>query len=156
MAATLQLVGDRWALLVIRELLFDNHRFDALARNIGAPRDRLSARLRDLEAAGVIERRQYQERPVRSEYHLTEAGRELAPVVQTLMAWGDKWAVEEPPVVLRHTCDHKFAASVRCAHCGETARTSDLVFESRVAGWDVHGPTDRDEPKRAPVTAASK
>lgn len=156
MAATLQLVGDRWALLVIRELVFDNHRFDALARNIGAPRDRLSARLRDLEAAGVIERRQYQERPLRSEYHLTEAGRELAPVVQTLMAWGDKWAVDEPPVVLRHTCGHEFVASVRCARCGETARTSDLDFESRAPGWDAHGPTDQDMPKRAPVSAASK
>jgi len=156
MAATLQLVGDRWALLVIRELLFDNHRFDALARNIGAPRDRLSARLRDLEAAGIIERRQYQERPLRSEYHLTEPGRELAPVVQTLMAWGDKWAVDVPPVVLRHTCGHDFVASVRCAHCGEEARTSDLTFESSAAGWGEHGPTDQDGPKQAPLDAAPK
>jgi DNA-binding HxlR family transcriptional regulator len=155
MAATLQLVGDRWALLVIRELLFDNHRFDALARNIGAPRDRLSARLRDLEAAGLIERRQYQERPLRHEYHLTEAGRELAPVVQTLMAWGDKWAVEEPPVLLRHTCGHEFVASVRCEHCGEAASISDLAFESHAAGWDAHGSTDHDKPKQAPADTAS-
>lgn len=147
MAATLQLVGDRWALLVIRELLFDNHRFDALARNIGAPRDRLSARLRDLEAADVIERRPYQQRPLRFEYYLTEAGADLAPVVQTLLAWGDKWAVDEPPVVLRHTCGHEFAASVRCAHCGEPAsRSGDLVFESHAEGWDAFGPVERGEP----------
>jgi len=142
MAAALQLVGDRWALLVIRELMFGNHRFAGLARNTGAPRDRLAARLRDLEAGGVIERRQYQERPVRFEYHLSEAGRDLTPVVQALFAWGDKWAVEDPPVVLRHSCGHGLVASMRCAHCGEPVRGGELAFESRDAGWDVHGPVE--------------
>jgi DNA-binding HxlR family transcriptional regulator len=153
MAAALRLVGDRWALLVIRELLFDNHRFDGLARNTGAPRDRLTARLRDLESGGVIERRSYQERPARFEYHLTEAGRDLAPVVHTLLAWGDKWAVDERPMTVWHTCGHELAASVRCAHCGEPVRGDNVTFESLAPGWDVYGPIDRAEPEALGATS---
>ena len=76
-AAALNLVGEKWALLAVREITFGNKRFDAIARNTGAPRDRLAARLRALEAAGVVARRQYSEHPPRYEYELTEAGQEL-------------------------------------------------------------------------------
>ena len=101
-AATLQVVGEKWALLAVREIFFGNHRFEAIARNTGAPRDRLAARLRSLEHAGVVERRPYNERPPRHEYHLTEAGRDLAPVIRALLDWGDRWVHEEPPVVMVH------------------------------------------------------
>lgn len=134
-AAGLELVGDRWALLAVRELLFGHHRFDAIARNTGAPRDRLAARLRGLEAAGVVERRQYSERPARFEYHLTEAGRDLAPVVGALRAWGDKWAVEHPPAVARHACGHELEMVACCAHCGERIRLDEVRFESTMPGW---------------------
>ena len=80
-AAALNLVGEKWALLAVREIAFGNKRFDAIARNTGAPRDRLAARLRALEAAGVVERRQYSEHPPRYEYELTEAGLELRSVL---------------------------------------------------------------------------
>ena len=77
-AAALNLVGEKWALLAVREIAFGNKRFDAIARNTGAPRDRLAARLRALEAGGVVARRQYSEHPPRYEYELTEAGRSCA------------------------------------------------------------------------------
>src|SRR6266704_4693139 len=80
-AAALSLVGEKWALLAVREIAFGNKRFDAIARNTGAPRDRLAARLRALEAGGVLARRQYSEHPPRYEYELTEAGQELRGVL---------------------------------------------------------------------------
>jgi DNA-binding HxlR family transcriptional regulator len=102
-AAALAVVGEKWALLAVREVLYGNRRFDAIARNTGAPRDRLTARLRGLEEAGVLERRAYSERPRRFEYHLTEAGHELGTVILSLAAWGDRWlGDDEPPVVFRH------------------------------------------------------
>ncbi len=113
-AATLRLIGDKWSLLVIRELVFGNHRFDQIATNTGAPRDRLAARLRELQAANLVTRRRYSEHPERHEYHLTDAGRELAPVLQTLRLWGDKWAVEKPPMAFRHRCGHEVGAAARC------------------------------------------
>ncbi|MCX4676122.1 helix-turn-helix transcriptional regulator [Streptomyces sp. NBC_01433] len=101
-AAALHVVGEKWALLAVREIFFGNHRFEAIARNTGAPRDRVAARLRALEQAGVVERRPYNERPPRYEYHLTASGRDLAPVIRALLDWGDRWVNEEPPVVLVH------------------------------------------------------
>jgi DNA-binding HxlR family transcriptional regulator len=92
-AASLELVGERWALLVVRELWMGSSRFTDIVRGTGAPRDRVAARLRALEAAGVIERREYQASPPRSEYLLTGAGRALVPVLQALLAWGTEYAV---------------------------------------------------------------
>lgn len=142
-AAALELVGSRWALLTVRELLFGNHRFDQIARNTGAPRDRLALRLRALEAAGVVERRPYSERPIRFEYHLTQAGRDLAPVVGALRAWGDKWAVENPPAVFRHECGHELELVGCCAHCGEPVRLDSVQIESGIAQWTLQGSTSR-------------
>ena len=136
-AAALNLVGEKWALLAVREIAFGNKRFDAIARNTGAPRDRLAARLRDLEACGVLEKRRNQERPTRYEYHLTQAGWDLGPVIQALRAWGDRWAVDEIPMVFHHSCGHEFNAAVGCAHCGQPLRPDELLPESRVPGWEV-------------------
>lgn len=138
-AAALELVGDRWSLLIVREVNFGNHRFAQLARNTGAPRDRLAARLRDLVAAGVLERRPYQDNPPRSGYHLTRAGRELVPVLQVLREWGDRWAVDSPPVSIRHH-DHELRLGGRCDVCGEPVRAGELTRESRTPGWDLAGP----------------
>src|ERR1700691_383728 len=102
-AAALNLVGEKWALLAVREITFGNKRFDAIARNTGAPRDRLAARLRALEAAGVIERRPYSEHPPRYEYELTQAGQELRAVLTVLRGWGDRWAGDAPPTAFEHS-----------------------------------------------------
>lgn len=95
-AASLELVGERWALLVVRELSFGVHRFTAIQRGTGAPRDRLAARLRALVGAGVVERRRYQSGPDRFEYHLTPSGRDLLPVLDALLTWGRTHAVALP------------------------------------------------------------
>jgi DNA-binding HxlR family transcriptional regulator len=87
-AASLEVVGERWALLVVREIVLGSTRFDRIVRGTGAPRDRVAARLKVLEEAGVVERRPYQERPQRFEYALTDAGRALVPVLDALLAWG--------------------------------------------------------------------
>ena len=91
-ADALGLVGDRFALLVLRELGLGVHRFNEIRANTGAPRDTLTIRLRQLEAAGVITRRRYQEHPPRDEYVLTAAGEEIGPVLAALRGWGERWA----------------------------------------------------------------
>jgi DNA-binding HxlR family transcriptional regulator len=139
-AAALSLVGEKWALLAIREITFGNRRFDVIARNTGAPRDRLAARLRALEAAGVVERRRYSEHPPRYEYALTAAGEDLRPVLTALRSWGDKWAVDEPPAAFGHSCGHDLDAAVVCRHCGEEVRAGDVELRVLAPGWDREGP----------------
>jgi len=87
-AAALDVVGERWALLIVRELALGNSRFDDIVRGTGAPRDRVAARIKALDEAGVIERTPYQESPPRFDYRLTESGRALVPVLDALLAWG--------------------------------------------------------------------
>ncbi|MEW2544166.1 helix-turn-helix domain-containing protein [Streptomyces sp. NPDC047002] len=91
-ADALDVVGERWSLLVVRELGFGVHRFKDIQINTGAPRETLAARLRKLEEAGVIERRQYCDRPPRDEYVLTASGRDLVPVLVALRVWGERHA----------------------------------------------------------------
>jgi DNA-binding HxlR family transcriptional regulator len=118
-ADTLELVGDRWSLLVLREVLLGVHRFADIAANTGAPRDVLTKRLRSLEAADVLQRRPYQQRPERFEYHPTQAGRELESILVGLREWGNRH-LAGPPVPPRspHSCEHEVLTAVVCAHCG--------------------------------------
>lgn len=90
-AGALELIGDRWALLVIRDLSLGLSRYDDLRASTGIPAATLSARLKHLRAAGVIERVRYQERPPRDEYRLTAKGRDLWKVSVALREWGDRW-----------------------------------------------------------------
>jgi DNA-binding HxlR family transcriptional regulator len=138
-AAALEIVGDRWSLLIIREVIFGNHRFGEIARNTGAPRDRLAARLKALVAAGVLEQREYQRTPSRYDYHLTVAGRELGAVLQVLREWGDRWAVEQAPVRVTHR-DHDLHLGGTCDVCGEHVVAADVTRTSLVPGWDIAGP----------------
>ena len=126
-AAALEILGERWSLLALREMAYGVHRFAGIAGYTGASRDILADRLRKLEGAGVIERRQYSERPPRYEYHLTQAGRELFPVMLALREWGDKWATAAPSVAFRHTCGHAAATEQRCRHCDEPVTWDNLT-----------------------------
>ncbi|HEV8561050.1 MAG TPA: helix-turn-helix domain-containing protein [Actinophytocola sp.] len=119
LAAALGVLGERWSLLALREIGYGVHRFARIAGYMGASRDMLADRLRKLEAAGVIERRQYSEHPPRHEYHLTQAGRELFPVMLALSQWGDKWAVDTPSLTHRHTCGQPVQVDFVCHHCGQ-------------------------------------
>lgn len=126
-ARTLDIVGEKWALLAVREVFLGNRRFDEMVRRTGAPRDTLAARLRTLTGAGIMERRQYCEHPARYEYYLTDAGRDLYPVIVTLMRWGDLYLAGDdgPPLVLRHSCGHQLTAQVVCQACGEPLQARD-------------------------------
>ena len=121
----LSIVGDRYALLVAREIRYGNTRFNDIAAGTGAPRDVLTRRLRALEQAGVIERRPYSERPLRHEYVLTDAGNELHPI---LKEWGDRHCNPgAEPVVFRHTCGAEFHPVAVCEACGEPVGLGDLT-----------------------------
>ena len=141
-ARTLEVVGDRWSLLVIREAFLGNHRFDAIQRRTGAPRDILAARLRKLVETGVLERRRYHERPPRDEYHLTAAGRELhmlteafgrANVITALRQWGDRHVSRRPaPPRFAHACGGEGAAFLVCPDCGEPVEAGSYRREEEV------------------------
>jgi DNA-binding HxlR family transcriptional regulator len=126
-ARTLDIVGEKWALLAVREVFLGNRRFDEMVRHTGAPRDTLAARLRTLVGTGILERQRYSDHPARFEYRLTDAGRDLYPVIVTLMRWGDKYLAGEdgPPLVLHHHCGHQVTAQVICQACGEPLRPRD-------------------------------
>jgi DNA-binding HxlR family transcriptional regulator len=90
-AGAMELIGDRWALLIIRDLSFGLNRYDDLRASTGIPAATLAARLKHLTASGIIERVRYQERPPRDEYRLTPMGRDLWKVNLALREWGDRW-----------------------------------------------------------------
>lgn len=92
-AAALELVGERWALLVVREIALGATHFSDIVAGTGAPRDRVAARLKTLESAGVVVRSPYQTAPPRFEYRLTESGQDLIPVLDALLDWGNVHAV---------------------------------------------------------------
>jgi DNA-binding HxlR family transcriptional regulator len=121
-ARTLDVVGDGWTPLIVRDLYLGISRFDVLARNLGVSRKVLTERLNELLEHGVIERVPYQERPPRYDYHLTQKGRELVGVLLAMRQWGDRWAPLEggPTLLLRHdTCGAVTEPVPHCAVCGE-------------------------------------
>lgn len=90
-AGALELIGDRWAMLVLRDLGLGLSRFDEFRASTGIPNTTLSTRLKDLQANGIVERMRYRERPPRDEYRLTAKGRDLWKVLTALREWGDRW-----------------------------------------------------------------
>jgi DNA-binding HxlR family transcriptional regulator len=118
-ANALAIIGERWSLLVLREAMLGERRFDRFVRNTGASRDILAARLKTLVNAGVLAREQYSDHPPRYEYVLTESGRALRPVLMALMEWGNEYATEgEPPTVWEHECGEVLHPAVVCGSCG--------------------------------------
>ena len=133
-ARSLDVVGEKWSLLALREVFLGVRRFDQIVARTGAPRDVLTARLRTLVEAGVLERVQYSERPPRFEYHLTEAGRDLQPVLLTLMEWGNRYLSGDkpPPATWTHTeCGHDLTPQVTCAHCAGAVAPGTLALARR-------------------------
>jgi DNA-binding HxlR family transcriptional regulator len=127
-ADALDVVGDRWSLLIVRELFYAQQRFTEIVRNTGAPRDITAARLRKLVEHGVIAREPYSHRPPRYAYRLTAAGRDLAPVLLTLKRWGHEHVRRvDDPVRFDHTCGHEFVAEVHCTACGDALAAGQLT-----------------------------
>jgi DNA-binding HxlR family transcriptional regulator len=133
-AAAMTVLGEKWSLLVVRELALGVHRFDDIQRNTGAPRDILANRLRKLEDEGVLERRQYQERPVRHSYHLTASGNELRPILLALSQWGERWTPQVNTADFVHTCGEVVEVAHTCKACGGDVTGLDLKLQLRDAG----------------------
>lgn len=126
----LELVGQWWTPLIVRDLYLGVNRFDDIAENLGISRNLLTGRLEALVEHGLAERQVYQQRPLRHEYHLTPAGQDLVPVLMALMAWGDKWATPPggAPIRLVHnTCGAVFTPQVCCSECGEPVTGSTVT-----------------------------
>ncbi|MBO9449694.1 helix-turn-helix transcriptional regulator [Tropicibacter sp. R16_0] len=113
-------VGDPWVLMILREMFMGRRRFDDMQRLTGASPHILSQRLKRMCADGILEKRAYSERPVRYEYHLTEKGRDLWPVIIMLKSWSDKWLGTQGMVELQHkSCGNRIIPKVTCPECAE-------------------------------------
>ncbi len=134
-ARTLDIVGEWWTLLVVRDIMMGQRRFEGIQADLGIARNILSDRLNTLVAHGVVDRVLYQEHPERYEYRLTEKGADLFPIIAALMTWGDRWAAPDgPPLEMRHSCGARGHATVVCSECGETMGIGDARMKAG-PGW---------------------
>jgi DNA-binding HxlR family transcriptional regulator len=120
-ARALEVVGERWTLLILREVFLGTQRFDELQHELGIARNVLQTRLRRLVAEGVLRRVRYQERPERFEYRLTRRGTDLWPVLVALLQWGDRHVAPGPPPIsiVHRGCGGAIDERRRCVACGQ-------------------------------------
>ena len=118
---TLDVIGDRWMLLIIRNLFRGARRFSELEEDLGIAKNLLTVRLNKLVSADIVERVPYQDRPVRHEYLLTQKGRDLSPSLVALMKWGDRWCNDgSAPTVLVHSdCGTPLTQVTHCPTCDD-------------------------------------
>jgi len=125
------IVGDRWTVLVLRELFMGNHRFEEIQAQAGATPQMAATRLKQLEADGLVERRLYSKRPLRHDYHLTPKGEAFYPVLLALRAWGETWVKapkEGRSVNFTHRpCGKPAGLGPDCESCGKPLRREDLI-----------------------------
>jgi DNA-binding HxlR family transcriptional regulator len=128
-AGSLEVVGERWTLLIVRDVFLGIRRFDDLQRDLGVARNVLQARLERLMEQGILVKRPYQERPLRCEYRLTEKGADLWPVLVALLQWGDRHVLEgERPIILKHRgCGGELDDRRRCTVCGTELTVTEAV-----------------------------
>jgi DNA-binding HxlR family transcriptional regulator len=129
----MDLLGDQWTLLVLREAFYGVSRFDRFQLSLGIARNTLTERLDRLVGAGLLERVRYQERPARYEYVLSEMGRDFFPALAAIMHWGDRWLNPgaEPPVTLLHKdCGRPTHAEVHCVHCQGLLTSEHVTMET--------------------------
>lgn len=128
-ARTMDLLGDVWTPLVLREAFYGIRRFDEFQQSLGIARNTLTERLRRLVDEGLLEKRAYQQIPVRHDYVLTEKGRDLFGVLAAMNRWGDRWLANDDgvPVVLHHDrCGHDTTAETVCSVCKEPLRSEEI------------------------------
>jgi DNA-binding HxlR family transcriptional regulator len=141
LARSLDVAGEWWTPLILRDLWLGNRRFDRIQANFDMSRKLLADRLETLVEAGTVERRLYQEKPPRYEYHLTDKGKQLIEAFLVLISWGDRWqsGAEGPPMLIRHKeCGEAVEATVSCSHCGEPLHADNTRLEpgpGARAGW---------------------
>jgi len=121
-------VGDRWTLLILRDIFRGVHRFSWLREDLGIARNLLTDRLARLVEHDIVHKVPYQDRPVRYEYRLTAKGIDLSPALVALMGWGDRWASDgEPPTLLVHdVCSTPLEQILRCSTCAEDVRPTHI------------------------------
>lgn len=132
-ARTLDLVGERWALLILMQSLRGVYRFEELQKRLGIGRATLARRLDELVEAGLLERVRYEEHPPRFEYRPTAKGRDLAPVIAAVLEWGNRWTRDDGPTqYLTHQgCGDDISALVTCSDCGEPLTADRLRIRRR-------------------------
>jgi DNA-binding HxlR family transcriptional regulator len=138
-AKSLEVIGERWSLLIVRDVLNGNRRFGEIQQSLGIARNVLSARLQRLVDEDILERRAYQESPPRHEYFLTEKGLDLWPSLIALMGWGDRWSTgpDGPPRVIVHKeCGGPVSDRGICERCGETLGARD-ARQVAGPGWEA-------------------
>jgi DNA-binding HxlR family transcriptional regulator len=129
LARSLELIGERWTLLIVRDAFFGIRRFEHFHRNLGIARTVLTSRLARLEQAGIVSRHRYQEHPERFEYRLTPMGEELWVPVMTLTSWGDRHlAPDGPPRLIEHReCGGELSPELTCGRCGVSLGPHDVT-----------------------------
>jgi DNA-binding HxlR family transcriptional regulator len=149
-AKSLEVVGERWSLLIVRDVMNGNRRFDELQGSLGVARNVLSARLQRLVDEDILERRPYQTNPERFEYFLTEKGLDLWPALVALLGWGDRHSAgpEGPPMLIVHKeCGGAVSDRGTCERCGKVLQARDARA--------LPGPgVAPEEPRVAPAAAA--
>jgi DNA-binding HxlR family transcriptional regulator len=134
-AGTLEVIGDRWTMLILRDAFRGVRRFDQFQRDLGIARNLLTDRLTKLVEHGVMEKQLYQDHPPRFEYRLTPRGVDLSPALVALMRWGDKWLAEgAPPVSLLHDrCGQPLDQAFVCWTCDQTITPLQIRSDKRTA-----------------------
>jgi DNA-binding HxlR family transcriptional regulator len=130
-ARAMDVIGDQWTPLILREAFYGYRRFDEFQQELGIARNTLTDRLRMLVDSGLMTRQAYQSDPVRYDYLLTGMGRDFFPVLAALARWGDQWLAGEdgPPTEFHHArCGHATHAEVVCAECGQPLRGSETTW----------------------------
>jgi DNA-binding HxlR family transcriptional regulator len=128
-ARSVAVIGDRWTLMILRDLFLGVRRFEDFERRLGISRSVIAERLKLLVDEGVLRRDAYQERPLRHEYRLTEKGLALHPVIMAIVHWGDDWYAGEagPPLLHRHrACGCDFTPVMTCSECNEPIGARDV------------------------------
>lgn len=129
-ARALSVVGDRWTMLIMRNAFMGIRRFDDFQINLGVTRHLLSDRLKRLVEEDILKKVPYQDRQQRFEYRLTEKGRELYPVILSLVKWGDKWmdqGLGAPLNYIHQSCGKQFVPLLVCSECHEEVNTRNVT-----------------------------
>lgn len=131
-AATLQVTGDRWSALLIRESFYGSTRFDEFQQHLGIATNILAQRLKRLVELGILTKSASRAQPARQEYRLTAKGLDLYPVPLSMLAWGDRWVFAgRPPVRLTHEkCRRPLKPILTCSCCTKTISRSDITFST--------------------------
>jgi DNA-binding HxlR family transcriptional regulator len=144
-ASTLEVIGERWTVLIVRDVFLGIRRFDDLQRHLGVARNVLQVRLERLIEEGVLVKRPYQERPLRCEYRLTEKGADLWPVLVAMLQWGDRYGLDGAPrpMLLQHRgCGGELDDRRRCLICGTDVTVTEAIAV-RTAGAQRPGSDTR-------------